>query len=245
MSAGDVRVRYRLRLARRGPARFLSHLDGLRALHRALRRSGLPVAQSRGFNPHLKVAFASALALGLESEAEFVDVEMTAPVRLADIAARLGAALPPGFELREVRGAPPGGRALASHKAVSRYLATPPEPDAGLRRTAGGPPGIAGVGAELEAKIERLMDRPKLEVERRPGKTVDLKPMIVALRAESLGEPGGGCCRLMMDLLSGPGGAARADETLSLLGLDAREWSILKTDFWPVIRGVKTSPWQA
>lgn len=234
--AADKRVRYRLRLARRGPARFLSHLDGLRALFRALRRSGLPVALSRGYNPHLKVAFASALALGLESEAEFVDVEMTAPVRLADIATRLGAALPPGFELREVRGAPPHGKALASYKAVSRYLAEPAETTES--------PGTAVGCDEFDVHITQLLNRPKLEVERRPGKIVDLRPMIVSLSVEKPGESGRDRCRLWMDLLGGPGGAARADEVLALLGLEPWEWSILKTDFWPVVKGVNVSPWQ-
>jgi len=228
-------VRYRLRLARRGAARFLSHLDGLRALLRALRRSGLPVALSQGYNPHLKIAFGSALALGLESEAEFVDVEMTEPVRLTDVAARLAAVLPPGFELREVRGAPVHGKALASYQAVSRYVARPLD----------GPVSATGVCEDVRERVSQVLERASLEVERRPGKNVNLRPLIASLEADARGSDDGAACLLKMELSSGPAGTARADEVLALLGLDPAGWSLLKTDFWPLVRGSKVSPWEA
>src|SRR5690606_33558809 len=69
--------KYRLRYAKFGPARFASHLDLGRALGRALRRAGLPVAYSQGFHPLPKMAFGPPLPVGVESEAEFVDITFT------------------------------------------------------------------------------------------------------------------------------------------------------------------------
>ena len=44
--------------------RHIGHLDIQRAVQRALRRSGLPVSYSKGFNPHILLTFASALSTG-------------------------------------------------------------------------------------------------------------------------------------------------------------------------------------
>lgn len=91
-----------LRLARRGPARFLGHLDQVRALDRALRRSGLPVAYSEGFNPRAKLSFGPPLPVGAESEAELCALELTRPVAPAEVLSRLRPQLPPGLELLTV-----------------------------------------------------------------------------------------------------------------------------------------------
>lgn len=72
--------------------RFVSHLDLQRYMQRALNRSGLPVAFSQGFNPHPVMSFASALAMGWESEYEVLDIKFTKHVpereRLRACAAR-------------------------------------------------------------------------------------------------------------------------------------------------------------
>ena len=57
-------------------ARHISHLDLMRAVQRALRRAGLPVRYSKGFNPHMVLSFASALSLGFTSVGEVMDVAM-------------------------------------------------------------------------------------------------------------------------------------------------------------------------
>lgn len=89
----------RLRLNKGESLRAISHLDYARALERALRRADLPVAFSEGFNPHPKISFASALALGTTSEAEYVDVEFAVPVQAEEVLKRLEGQLPPGMEV--------------------------------------------------------------------------------------------------------------------------------------------------
>jgi radical SAM-linked protein len=54
--------------------KYISHLDFLRLVQRAIRRADIPVAYSQGFNPHPRLSFASALAVGVTSEGEYLDI---------------------------------------------------------------------------------------------------------------------------------------------------------------------------
>src|ERR1700733_1121334 len=69
----------RVRFAKLGKVRFTSHRDVARMWERALRRSGLAIALSQGFNPRPLVAFGLALPTGAESLAEYLDVTLGAP----------------------------------------------------------------------------------------------------------------------------------------------------------------------
>lgn len=84
-------------------ARFLSHLDILRLFGRALRRADLPIAYSQGFNPHPKIAFGPPLAVGMTSEREYLDMELTGHFPLEDLQARLAKAMPRGIVIKDAK----------------------------------------------------------------------------------------------------------------------------------------------
>lgn len=90
---------YRLQITKEEPIRFISHLDFMRTVERALRRAQLPLAYSEGFNPHLKVSYASALAVGVTSKAEYLDVELKEPLDVESVKVKITQALPVGIEL--------------------------------------------------------------------------------------------------------------------------------------------------
>ena len=69
--------KYRAKITKGTEIRYISHLDYAGVMERAIRRAKLPAAYSEGCKPHLKLAFASALSLGVTSEAEYVDFELT------------------------------------------------------------------------------------------------------------------------------------------------------------------------
>ncbi|MCL1866119.1 MAG: TIGR03936 family radical SAM-associated protein, partial [Oscillospiraceae bacterium] len=48
-----------------GRAKYISHLDLVRAMSRAVKRSGLHVWITEGFNLHIYMTFALPLALGI------------------------------------------------------------------------------------------------------------------------------------------------------------------------------------
>lgn len=225
-------ARYRLQIAKQGNARFLSHLDTVRTLLRTLRRACVPVALSGGFNPQPKVAYATALAVGIESEAEFVDVELGEQVAPVTIARALAAELPEGFQLREVRTVPLRRPALASYSAVARYDATP-WPAEGVPAE-----GNAAADHDLARRAAELLAAERLVVDRQQGKHIDIRPHIVSLAVT-------GGQRLEFELLSEQAGAPRVAELMTLLGLDPAAWRVRKTDFWPLEKGTRLSPWQA
>lgn len=92
----------RLRYSKLGKIRFTSHRDMARIWERAVRRVGLPIAYSDGFSPRARLSFGLALPTVFESQAEFVDLTLEAPVAAAGLADRLNAALPVGVEVTGV-----------------------------------------------------------------------------------------------------------------------------------------------
>lgn len=75
--------------------RHIGHLDLMRAMQRALRRSSLPVKFSQGFNPHLLLTFAAPLSVGMAGKREIMEVPLAADVAEEDFLKKLNAALPP------------------------------------------------------------------------------------------------------------------------------------------------------
>jgi radical SAM-linked protein len=99
---GDTGFPVRVRYAKRGKVRWISHRDVARAFERALRIEQLPLAFTLGFSPRPKVSFGLALSTGYESEAEYLDLELVEPIELESLPARLTAALPIGLEVGAV-----------------------------------------------------------------------------------------------------------------------------------------------
>jgi len=78
---------------------YISHLDLMRLFQRALRRAGIPVKYSEGFNPHPKLSFATALTLGVSSDGEYMDVELDSYVEIQEFIERLNNVLPEGIRV--------------------------------------------------------------------------------------------------------------------------------------------------
>ena len=69
-----VYFRLRVSYVKRGRLAMLSHLEIARAIERNIRRANLPFAISQGFSPHMKIAYGSALPVGVGSDCEYFDV---------------------------------------------------------------------------------------------------------------------------------------------------------------------------
>jgi radical SAM-linked protein len=116
----EITVRIRMRFSRLGRVRFLSHLDLMTLFHRAAVRAGVPVAYSQGFNPHPRIAFGPALSVGMESEAEYLDMDTDPFVDLQQASRDLNAALPDGLSIMELRAIPKNASSLSG--GISRYI---------------------------------------------------------------------------------------------------------------------------
>jgi len=91
-----------IKFSKGGALRFIGHLDFLRVVGQALRRTGLPLAYSQGFNPHILLGFALPLPLGMASLHDYADVVFAEVVALGDAAARLQACAPQGLKILEM-----------------------------------------------------------------------------------------------------------------------------------------------
>jgi radical SAM family uncharacterized protein/radical SAM-linked protein len=131
---------YRLRYTKLGRTAFLGHLDVARLLARSFRRAQLELAVSRGFSPKPRIVYGPALALGVPSFAEVIDVDLEhgdGPSLSADeVVARLGAVCPEGLAIiagQIVPAPPPGhGRPSLGKLVTATDVAIAPAPD-GLR----------------------------------------------------------------------------------------------------------------
>ena len=114
---GDNGFPVRVRFSKHGKVRFVGHRDVARGFERAFRIAELPLSFTLGFSPRPKVSFGLALSVGHESDAEYLDVELSEPIDLDGLPERLTAALPEGIVVTGV--AALADRAPALQEAVT------------------------------------------------------------------------------------------------------------------------------
>ena len=107
-------IKYRLEITKGEPIRYISHLDFASLMQRAICRAHLPAAYSEGFNPHMKISFASALSVGVTSDAEYMDLELKKDICQPELFDKLSKALPPGVRLLKARQIDMRAKALMS-----------------------------------------------------------------------------------------------------------------------------------
>ena len=104
--------------------RFIGHLDLMRTVQRALRRSNLPVKYSNGFNPHIRLSFAAPLSVGVIGERELMEVPVEDGLTEQEFVERMNAALPECMQIRFCRSVPDDFPALMSLVAGADYRIT-------------------------------------------------------------------------------------------------------------------------
>ena len=129
-------MRIALEFEKKGAAKYISHLDLQRAFSRAIRRSGLPVALTKGFNPHYTVSFASALALGIESECECVEMAVECDIDPGRFLEAMKASLPPGLYAKRALKLKDNAPKLAASVSEAEYRVMISENSDAIKRAA-------------------------------------------------------------------------------------------------------------
>lgn len=93
----------RCKFTKIGDISYISHLDLLKIFIRALRRSQIEVHYSEGFHPHPKISFSSALSLGIQSYAEFIDIDIKNPSDEKKFLQSMNDSLPEGIDIIEYK----------------------------------------------------------------------------------------------------------------------------------------------
>lgn len=95
-----IRFKYRIKYTKGPEVRFVSHLDLMRLFQRAVRRAGLPIGYSHGFNPHQLMSFGNPLSLGMTSTGEYCDFEFTREEDTEEIVKKLNSVMNDGIEVK-------------------------------------------------------------------------------------------------------------------------------------------------
>ncbi|MFQ5878685.1 MAG: TIGR03936 family radical SAM-associated protein [Dehalococcoidia bacterium] len=91
--------RLRVTFGRGDQVKYITHLDLMRFWERALRRAGVPIAYSQGFNPTPKISLAAPLPVGVTSSCELMDVYLWRRISPFSFIKAVAGQLPPGFEV--------------------------------------------------------------------------------------------------------------------------------------------------
>ena len=86
-----------------GNLKYISHLDVLRFIQRAVKRAGIPAKYSEGFNPHMKTAFGYPLSLGTESIGEYFELELNEKVDPELFIEKMNKVLPMEMQIQKSR----------------------------------------------------------------------------------------------------------------------------------------------
>ena len=147
--------------------RHIGHLDLMRAMQRALRRSGLPLRYSQGFNPHILLNFAAPLSVGMAGKREIMEVPLAEDVSAEVFLEKLSSALPPDLPC------------LSAHPVDDHH----PAPMA-LLTAASYEAALTSVPEDFAKKIGEYLAQPEIPAIRKTKtglKPCDLRPMIHAL----------------------------------------------------------------
>jgi len=201
-------LRLRITFSKGGPLAYTSHLDLARAWERSLRRAGVPLAYSAGFNPRPKLQLAAALPLGHTGEAELLDVWLEQPEPVEEFARALAPVLPAGLAVSQVcqvilKEPPLQTQVLAAEYRVTVELC--PEFVEGWDQPA----------EQAEARIEQVLAATELPQERR-GRRYDARPLIERLWLE---RADAGEIVLGMQLAAREGATLRPEAVLAVLGM--------------------------
>ena len=96
-------MKARIKFRKYGVLRFIGHLDVMRFFQKLMRRADIPIAFTGGYSPHMIMSFASPLGIGLTSDGEYLDIELTAPVDSRKAVKRMNEECVAGIEIISIR----------------------------------------------------------------------------------------------------------------------------------------------
>ena len=170
-------MKARIKFRKYGALKFIGHLDVMRYFQKVMRRADIPIAFTGGFSPHMIMSFASPLGIGLESDGEYMDIELTDPIESEEAVRRMNEAGVEGIEVISFR-------QIAEEKkmtgmtilAAADYLITPKKdilPDAGSAE--------GSLSHNWKEQFSDFMEQNEIRVmkqTKRSEREVDLRPLI-------------------------------------------------------------------
>lgn len=214
-------MRIALEFEKSGAAKYISHLDLQRAFSRAIRRSGVPVMLSKGFNPHYTVSFASALALGIESECEIAELVLDRDAHPGQLLIAFAAVMPPGLHAKRAAVLNERAPKLAASVYEAEYKAFVKSGDLG----------------KIKNALCDIMESKEITVNKN-GKDINIRSMISSLRLNEC---------IDMRLGAAPSGSLRPDIVIEEIKKRAGEMQcrIVRTKLFTSVNGKEEDLFEA
>ena len=92
-------MKARIKFRKYGAMKFIGHLDVMRFFQKVMRRADIPIAFSGGFSPHMIMSFANPLGVGVTSDGEYFDIELTEEIDMQAAVARMNENVVEGIEI--------------------------------------------------------------------------------------------------------------------------------------------------
>ena len=165
--------KYAVGFSKTGTICYTSHLDIMRLFNRVIKRAGIKLAYSHGFNPHSKMVFAQPLSLGYTGLNEYIEIETTEDHEPGYIAEKLSELMPPGLDIKGCERMAEGRKTLAAMTVAAEYMIEIPLAE---------PVDMSdGEIAELYMSQDRIITLKKQKKKKVPVE-IDIKPMIRQLQ---------------------------------------------------------------
>ena len=170
-----VYIRIRVRFSKHGPVKYVGHLDMMRFFQKAIRRAGFDIRYSEGFSPHQVISFAAPLGVGMESDAEYFDMDMISTLSSEESIQKLNAQMTPGIRVLSYVELPQGAaKAMAAVSAADYEI-----------MTVGKGMSFAPNMEILNSRLENFMAVDSLPLKKKTKKggekVVDIKPLVLKL----------------------------------------------------------------
>jgi len=179
----------RVRFEKKGRLKYISHLDLIRTMQRAIRRADISIEYSKGFNPHQKISFGPALAVGTSSSSEYMDLNLTYVIPERNFIQRLNDSLIQDISITEAMYIPDNSPSLTSVINAAMYsIQADYQPQ----------------GGEWEEKIFNFFSSAHVYVEKTNKKGIKNKIDIIPLVLE-IKEIKAACGRLALELVLATG----------------------------------------
>ncbi len=174
----DSVQRVRIEYSKKGPLRYIGHLDLMHTFFRALKRANLPVTYTQGFNPRIKCSFSPALSLGFESEAEYIELYLDKKIDISSSIGNLQKELPEGLTVHNMEKLPLLGKSNnIKIKAVAYRV--------NLQQFSGKSVVSDPVTREdIEGKIRNFLDKEEIFLIDKKGRRVNVRPLILSMEME-------------------------------------------------------------
>lgn len=168
-------MKARIKFRKYGVMKFIGHLDVMRFFQKVMRRADIPIAFTGGYSPHMIMSFAQPLGVGITSDGEYLDVELTEEISSKEAVERMNATMVEGMEIVSLV------RISDEKKASGMTITAAADYKVFLLESAKTSEITCSIPEEWKAAMKNFMDQDQIVVWKKTKKSekeVDIKPMI-------------------------------------------------------------------